>query len=386
VPLAFLLFMVPFGRGLVPALMQVTADFATVLLQWSGIPVLRSHMYISIPSGSFEVARACSGLNYFVTSIVLGCLYAYLNYRGTWKRLVCVAAFVVIPVVLNGLRVYITILVSHLTEMRYGPGTEHVTFGRIFFVVVMLVLFWIGRRWHDEVPPTAAPVSPALAASTGSWGRWWPLPVACLVALAGPPFVNTSIARAQSEAVDRDSLVAMPGSPTGWSGPVESLGQGWRPMYTGGVVERQSTYDDSQGHPVDVFVAVYGLGNSIGAEMISHGNVIDPYERGSLAADSRTEVALADGSSLTVRELVVGDRGSRRLVWHWYVVGTQPVVNPFATKALEAIAFVTGGASFERIVTVSTPLDDQAHERLHSFVGSFDRCIAAGFAVEACGE
>ncbi len=76
--------------------------------------------------------------------------------------------------------------------------------------------------------------------------------------------------------------------------------------------------------------------------MISHGNIIDPEERGSLANDSHVAVTLADGSSLKVRELVVGDGVSRRLVWHWYVVGTRPVVSPFSAKALEAVAFVTG--------------------------------------------
>jgi exosortase A len=385
VPLGFLLFMVPFGRGLVPALMQVTADFATALLQWSGIPVLRSHMFISIPGGSFEVARACSGLNYFITSIVLGCLYAYLNYRGAWKRLACVAAFVVIPIVLNALRVYITILVSHLTDMRFGPGTEHVTFGRIFFVVMMLGLFWIGRRWHDDEPPSPATAPRARAVTSTAWTTWWPLPVACVVALAGPPFVSTSIARAQAQAVNNENLVSMPKAINGWRGPLQSADRGWRPLYTGGVLERQVSFKDAQSTPVDVFVAVYGLGTSIGAEMISYSNVIDPDERGSLANDSRLEIELRDGSTLTVRELVVADDASRRLVWHWYVVGTRPVVSPFSAKALEAVAFVTGGTYFERIVAVSTPLDDTAHDRLRSFVGSFNRCIAAGFAAEACG-
>ena len=105
--------------------MQVTADVATWLLQWTGVPVLRSHMYISIPSGSFEVARACSGLNYFITGLVLGVLYAYLTYRGWTKRVLCVAG---LPgrsrSLLNGLRVYVTILVSHLTDMRFGPGAS----------------------------------------------------------------------------------------------------------------------------------------------------------------------------------------------------------------------------------------------------------------------
>ncbi len=81
-PLAFLVFAVPFGRGLVPALMQVTADITATALKWTGVPVFRNGMLLSIPGGDFEVARACSGLNYLMTGVVLGTLYAYLTYTG----------------------------------------------------------------------------------------------------------------------------------------------------------------------------------------------------------------------------------------------------------------------------------------------------------------
>ncbi len=181
------------------------------------------------------------------------CLYAYLNYRGWLKRLTCVAAFIVIPVVLNGLRVYITILVSHLTDMRFGPGTEHVTFGRIFFVVVMLALFWIGRRWHDDVPVASHSEPPykAVDSHVGSWTTWWPLALACMVALAGPPFVSASIARAQAQAADHSQLIVMPKLAADWRGPIDSAGQGWRPLYTGGVLEKHVVYDDATGIAVD---------------------------------------------------------------------------------------------------------------------------------------
>lgn len=384
VPLAFLFFMVPFGRGLVPLLMQVTADFSTLLLQLTGVPVLRTHMYISIPSGNFEVARACSGLNYFTTSLVLGFLYAYVNYRGWLKRATCVAAFVVIPIVLNGLRVYFTILVSHVTEMRFGPGTEHVTFGRIFFVVMILALFWIGRRWHDEMPPASQAASGRTRGGVASWTTWWPLPIACLLAFAGPPFVDTSIARASERLADRESLAVLPAPAAGWQGPLDATGR-WRPQYTGGLLERQAIYRTPDGQPVDVFVAVYGLGTSVGAEMISFGNVIFPEEHSSLAVDAYHHLSLPDGTSLKVREVVAGYGGDRKLVWHWFVVGERPVLNPYATKALEALAFVTRSAHSERIVAINTPLDDAAAQRLEAFIQAHGRCVALGFPVEACG-
>jgi len=382
-PLAFLLFMVPFGRGLVPSLMQITADFSALLLQWSGVPVLRSHMLISIPSGNFEVARACSGLNYFITSSVLGVLYAYLNFTGWRKRIICVAAFLVIPVILNGLRVYFTILVSHWTEMRFGPGAEHVTFGRIFFVVMMVAMFWIGRRWHDEVAPAAGQIDGIKPLSRASWLAWWPLPLACAVALAGPPLVDNTIAQARSNLAAPSRLIALPEAVHGWQGPLKADDL-WRPLYRGGIVERQARYVAPDQAALDVFVAVYGLGNSVGAEMISYSNVIAATERKSLASEVHHKITLADRSQLTVREVELSVDGQSRVVWYWFVVGDRPVTREFAAKALEAIAFVTRNADSERIVTLSTASGAGSRERLTAFLEAHGACAAQGFAPEAC--
>jgi len=61
------------------------------------------------------------------------------------------------------------------------------------------------------------------------------------------------------------------------------------------------------------------------------------------------------------------------------------VVSPFHAKALEALAFVTGSAGSERIVAVSTLLDDTAARRLQAFVEADANCVRAGFSAEACG-
>lgn len=381
-PLAFLLFAVPFGRGLVPTLMQSTADFATLLLQWTGVPVFRSHMHISIPAGNFEVARACSGLNYLITGFVLGVLYAYLNFRGWRKRLLCVAAFVVIPVVLNGLRVYFTILVSHWTDMRFGPGYEHVTFGRIFFVLMMLALFWIGRRWHDEPEPAA--VVPQPLASARPWTAWWPLAAAVAVALAGPPFLQGSIARAGARLADTGRLIALPAAAGAWQSSPPGA-DAWRPLYRGSIVERQVRFQADAAAPVDVFVAVYGLGSTQGGEMISYGNILYADEHKSLQPETRRRVEAGNGvPAFEVREVMVPAAGGAQLVWYWFVVGERPVAGTFTAKALEAASFVTREADSERIVALSTPLDDAARQRLNSFVQAQGRCAVEGFQPGAC--
>jgi exosortase A len=383
-PLAFLVLAVPFGRSLVPALMQSTADFSTLLLRWSGVPVFRSHMHISIPGGNFEVARACSGLNYFITSFVLGVLYAYLNFRAWRKRLLCVAAFVVIPIILNALRVYITILVSHWTDMRFGPGYEHVTFGRIFFIVSMLLLFWIGRRWHDEDTRAPATHPPPALMRPVLWTGWWPLLLACGFAMAGPTFLQASIARSRAAVADTSGLINFPRGSDPWRGPAGVEEHAWRPLYRGGIAERQVRYADAGEANVDVFVAVYGLGNTLGHEMISYGNVVSGDERTSLASEMVRRVEVADGRALNVRELQVNDTEGARLVWYWFVVGKRPVTGNISAKVLEAFMFVTGRADLERIVVLSTPGDQQARGTLEAFIRSHGSCVVLGFTREEC--
>ncbi|TNY03004.1 archaeosortase/exosortase family protein, partial [Escherichia coli] len=65
-PLGFLFFAVPFGDFLTPWLMERTADFTVVALRASGIPVFREGLEFIIPSGSWSVVQACSGIRYLM--------------------------------------------------------------------------------------------------------------------------------------------------------------------------------------------------------------------------------------------------------------------------------------------------------------------------------
>jgi EpsI family protein len=88
---------------------------------------------------------------------------------------------------------------------------------------------------------------------------------------------------------------------------------------------------------------------------------------------------------ITVRELKLDAGAETRLVWYWFVVGQRAVTGAFATKALEAAMVVTGGATDERIVVLSTPADDAARDRLARFVREHAACVTPGFQGAACG-
>jgi exosortase len=79
-PLGFLWFAVPFGKELVPPLMEITADLSVFLLRLTGVPVYREGMLLQIPAGTYEVARACSGIKFLTAAVALGAYFGYLYY------------------------------------------------------------------------------------------------------------------------------------------------------------------------------------------------------------------------------------------------------------------------------------------------------------------
>ena len=164
-PLAFLLFAIPAGEILVPTLMDWTADFTINALRWSGVPVYREANHFTIPSGRWSVVEACSGIRYVIASLMVGTIYAAMAYTSTRRRVLFVAASIVVPVVANWLRAYMIVMIGHLSNNRFAVGVDHLIYGWVFFGVVMLLLFWVGSFWQEKASPApAGPVAPSSSA------------------------------------------------------------------------------------------------------------------------------------------------------------------------------------------------------------------------------
>ena len=138
-PIAFLFFMIPVGASLIPPLMEITADFTVSMIELSGIPVYRAGLFFALPTGSWSVVEACSGLNYLVASLTLGMLYAYLTYRSFTKRLLFMLSITSLALIANGLRAYGIVMIGHWSKMQYGTGGDHEGDGWVFYGVCV---FW----------------------------------------------------------------------------------------------------------------------------------------------------------------------------------------------------------------------------------------------------
>ncbi len=222
-PLAFMFFAVPIGEFVMPQLMDWTADFTIFALRLSGIPVFREGNSFVIPTGSWSVVEACSGVRYLIASLMVGTLYAYLNYQSLRRRLLFILIAILVPIVANWLRAYMIVMLGHLSGNTIAVGVDHLVYGWVFFGVVILLMFMIGARWSEPELETAVetrhPVA-AAGASAVNGRRFWLLAIGCAAVMAWPSIariaLHTPFAATQPQlALGEDAMLPWQVSDTG---------------------------------------------------------------------------------------------------------------------------------------------------------------------------
>ena len=151
-PLAYMLFLVPFGDEIVPALQAITAEMAVALTHASGVPAQIDGVFIDTPAGLFEVAEACSGVKFLVAMVALGALVAHLCFASWKRRAVFMAAAVLVPVLANGVRAWGTIYIAQSQGIEFAAGFDHIVYGWIFFALVMAMVLGASWRFFDRSP------------------------------------------------------------------------------------------------------------------------------------------------------------------------------------------------------------------------------------------
>lgn len=157
-PISFLIFLAPFGDSLTPALQEITADIGVSLLKLADVPVYRDGLYIHTSVTTFEVADACSGLNFFISSAVISLLFSYLYFSNVNKRIIFVMFVLILSILSNGLRAFLLMLIGEKTNMAWGFGDDHYYYGWAVFGITILFSFWLGEHFADNVN-SATPLS-----------------------------------------------------------------------------------------------------------------------------------------------------------------------------------------------------------------------------------
>jgi EpsI family protein len=365
-PFFYLYFAVPEGEFLVPYLQDWTALVMVSLLKLIGMPVFVEGRDVSIPSGNFTVAEACSGINYLIATLSVATMFAYLQFRSLKRRAVFMVAAVVVPLVANGIRAFGIVIIADLSDYRLAQGIDHFIYGWVFFGVVIAILFWVGRSFSDmDDSDATAPVAPTPmeALSPGRAQRT----LAMVVLLCVAP-------RVALQAQDAARAVAPPiefKAVAQWSGPApvtESLAS----HFPGAAQDLAGRYTAADGRVVSVEVTYFREHDAKG-ELISQNNrVFDKHEWRQLShgvRDLPQPLPMKSVNELRLRYKAEKDY----LVWYWYEAQGLLAVDSLPVKLAEGWARLRGsnrGAAMIAVRTEIVPGSQAADEALLAFVRS----------------
>jgi len=251
-PLGFMFFAVPFGDFMTPWLIDRTADFTVLAVRLSGIPVFREGTQFIIPTGAWSVVQACSGIRYMTASVMVGTLFAYLNYRSYRKRWAFVGVAIVTPVVANWLRAYMIVMLGHLSGNTLAVGVDHLIYGWVFFGIIMLAMFMIGARWTDP-DPDHLPAPAGIAPRPASPVRWSACLLAVLLLLALPLALRLQVQRGDGHG---EPVLVAPTLP-GWTWQAEPL-TSWVPRFQNPASVLHGRFAPESGGPsVGLYIGYY---------------------------------------------------------------------------------------------------------------------------------
>lgn len=362
-PLGYLLLMVPVGEALIPTMIDHTAAFTVTALRFSGVPVLQEGNFLTLPTGNWSVVEACSGLRYLIACVTMGLLFAYLTYRSWSRRVVFIAASVVVPIVANWFRAYMIVLLGHLSGMKLAVGVDHLIYGWVFYGVVMFLLLWAGSKFSDRDERERP--EPVVSGGTLPSSRFALVAVAVILT-AGVWPLWADFATPEGGTYPEIEIM-LPERVATWS--AADRGASWRPVYLGADARVGRIYESG-----DDFVGLhlaYFADQRQGAELVNSSNLlVDPIQQSWHKLSDERRRVLIGGEGLDVLESHVSGPGGEYLFWSWYWIDEHRTSSDVWAKVIEAKGRLLGGAVPAAGVVVYTRNDDDSRERLATFAGN----------------
>ncbi len=354
-PLGFLFFAVPFGDFLIPTLQDLTAVMVVEGLRLISIPVYIDGVFLSIPTGNFEVAEACSGVRFLIATIALGALFSNLSFRTPLRRFIIISLAIIVPLVANGIRAFGIVYIAHITDHKVAVGVDHLVYGWIFFAFVTIVLLAIGMTFRETDGDNSIYMPADEDRHPGRYSTTQGLIAGTMASLAvafvGPAYAQIMLNHGVSEIA---SPLAAPGTGNGWQ-PVGRSTTSWRPKFAGADAELMTSFRKSS-NDVHLYVAYYTHQRQ-GAELVNSANTFVDAVNWQRAGSSLTKIQVA-GRQQDVKETRLLGRREGRLVWEFYWIGGHFTADRFIAKAYEAVAKLLGSNQAAAAIVVAADYHD----------------------------
>jgi EpsI family protein len=359
-PFAFLYFAVPaWGFTSIP-LQAITTAAVGGLSRIVGIPTHIVGNYVTIPEGTFEIARGCSGEHFMTVGLAVAALLGEFANASLRRRLLALVFFGAVAAVCNWLRVFIIVVAGHMTNMQHALITQgHYWFGWCVFAVGLALAIWFADRFVGPQGPDPAVAPSRVEAAPANGVRPWPV-VAVLVVLSIAPLAAYVFER-QNLAMPATLALSPPARDGMWRGPTPAGISDWQPQFVGAEGSVKASYVNRAGRTVEAYTVVY-LFQRQGHEVVGEGNVLE-------GADG----VMSTTANPTFRESIVKDaRGEQFLVWSAYDIGGRRIVRPIFSQLWYGLRRASGATPYSALYAFRTSCAGScadARATLSSFVG-----------------
>jgi len=325
--------------------------------------------------------EACSGVRYLISSITLGCLFAYINYTSYKKRIAFILVAAIVPIIANGLRAYMIVMLGHLSGMTLAVGVDHLIYGWIFFGFVMLILFTIGSKWRDPDQDIARESVDAIkgigSAESIDYSNKHLISslVVTIVAIALWPAWVFALNKLQH--VESYAEIQLPVEQGNWQIKKEHS-WAWVPRSLGAdrEVHRFYFFPENRMGAVGLKISQY-LEQKQDSEVVNSQNKLfnNQMQRWRVAEKSNKKIIFNDKEIEIVSAIVKGP-GKNLLVWYWYKIGTHYTVNNYVAKLREVESKLIDGRRDAAIFSIATSINAGdlpeeialASQHLHKFL------------------
>ena len=360
---AFGFFGIEVGEKLVPGLQDLTTLAVFEMLALTGFEVSREGHTVLLPGSGWQVAEACSGINYLIASLMVSYIYAVAKFRSPVRRIGFVIAAGLIALLGNAVRVYATILIGTLGYTALLAGTKHYAFGWVVFSLMLVGLFTLFGRW-TEGPATARSGQHEAPEHRRPAAARFALAAAATVVLLriGPLASSLYAQRSQGDARHQSAQlceILPPWAPVQLDDPSVMIQPS--PPCAGGV----GVY--SSGNPEVRFSVAYQWDHRRGT---AADNMLPPLDKPWWIREERRRSISIDGQAADIREMIVETSDSTHVVWKWYLVDETVTASKYVAKAQLARSRLMGStdAAAAIVVTTATRRDMDAGAILQDFV------------------
>ena len=376
-PLVYLLFLVPLGESLIPILQTVTAGSTVALLKLTGIPVRSDGLMIYLPNATWIVAEACAGLKFLIASVAVGALLSGMFLRSWRRRALFMALSVVVPIVANGFRAFIIVLISYLTDNTYAVGVDHILYGWVLFALVLLGMIGIAVAMReadgdDFLSAVHARSAARLPVAISSFSFL----AAALCSLLLVVSIKAGAASLESPPTNTSTPTALPLSVHGPWIQVATKDPS-PPIFWGADRVWHQAYSDGA---ATIYLSLgYFAFERPGAQIASSNHQFAGATPMLQTGEHWQDTSVAR-QKFYARALTFGGGHDRRLLWHWLWVDGRYTGNPYLAKLLQLRAKLLGGPPAAAIISISTDyagVEDSARAALARFESSVDEIDAA---------